>query len=100
MNIYWSVHFGVDQVSLSELNFSEPQNLYDTQILNEKIEGDSFSVDFRLCPSVKDMTKKIYTLKFPYDYSISIDRNIDYVSSKMYDQNFFNQYVQIGRAHV
>ena len=95
MNIYWSVYFNPIQKILAELNFSEPQNLYDTQILNEKIEGDPFDVDFRLCPSVKDLTKKIYTLKFPYDYTIDIERKINYVSSRMYDQNFFDQYVQL-----
>lgn len=92
MDVYWSI-FLQNQNSLSELNFSEPENLY-KKIVKNKMDLTTEN-NFRLCPSVKDLTKNIYMLKFPYDYTLKIDKEKNIIRSDMYDQDFFNDYFHI-----
>jgi|688.fasta_scaffold600327_2 hypothetical protein len=89
MNIYWSV-YNIDDY-FSEINYFEPENLYKREVkTNYAFEKHN---DFRLCPAVRQELLNTFALKFPYDYSLKINRQAGTYNSDMYDQDFINHYV-------
>ena len=91
MNVYWSTF--LDGQSVTDLSFFEPQNLF--KQTKSEFSGLKREESFLLCPSFKELTKQTYTLKFPYDYDVTIDRANESVTSDMYDQSFFNEYLHL-----
>ena len=84
--------FEFNDHSLPLVKFLEPVET-STLIMNIPLEGLNKASNFKYCPALKNQIRNSYTLRFPFDYHLEIkDNNI---FSNMYDQQFFDQVVNI-----
>ena len=85
ITVYWS--------SLEDewLRAKEPEPVYKDFLKDKK----NFESTIVMCPAVKDYTKNTFSLKSIYDYEFEINKNLNDVTSQLYDQVFFNKHVEI-----
>jgi hypothetical protein len=85
ITVYWS--------SLEDewLRAKEPEAVYKDFLKDKK----NFESTIAMCPAVKDYTKNTFSLKSIYDYEFEINKDLNDVTSQLYDQVFFNKHVEI-----
>lgn len=83
MDIYWASM----NDSVPFLFFEEPCSLF-KEITKTK-------TTYKSCPSIKSYTEKTFMLTFPIDYNLKIDVENEYVYTDYYDQEFFENFVNI-----
>lgn len=89
MIVYWSIY---PEPKLPLINYEEPEEL-STLINNFDYVTENVKRNFKYCPAVKEMTKNVYRLKFPFEYDLTLTENN--VGSSLYDQEFFNKMVLV-----
>lgn len=85
IKVYWA------SLENEWLRAEEPKSIYKSFLKDTK-NFDSF---ISMCPAVKDYTKNTFSLKSIYDYEFEINKNLNDITSTLYDQTFFNDHVQI-----
>lgn len=90
INVYWTT------LESTWMRAREPQpvlkNLYERRLHEERT-----LMRYHRCPFVHEELVNVFSLHSPYSYSFSVDEN-NHVSSKMYDQDFFDAHVNIRSA--
>jgi hypothetical protein len=85
ITVYWA--------SLEDewLRMKSPEYVYKELIK----KTDPTKTDLKSCPAVKDYLKNYVSLRSIYDYEFDLDNENNNITSKMYDQKFFDKHINI-----
>lgn len=90
MIIYWTPVIP-DVKDFPSIGYSEPKPVLD--LIKDHKYSNGCPADYLFCPGVKEQLKNVFSLTFPVDYDLNFTP--DYVSSPMYTQEFYDNYILV-----